>query len=77
MDPDGAHWGSTEELLAALCELTDYNNRLFLSAHTKPGVKLPEPLAIPRPWKKATGPRKQSSREEVARFFKGRVRKPK
>lgn len=51
VDPDGwgAGWTNQEELLAAICELIDTNNRLFLMANTKKNAKQPRPLHIPRP----------------------------
>ncbi len=49
-DPHAAvGWGNAEELLALLAELVDLGNRTFLSANARPGVRVPEPVQIPRP----------------------------
>jgi hypothetical protein len=61
----GAGWGWREELLAAIAQLVDHSNRLFVSANSKKGAKVPRPIAIPRPGDRARE-RRQASGEEVA-----------
>lgn len=51
------------------------SNYLFLSAHVKKGVKVPKPTPTPRPDTVDAAPaRRQSTRQELARFAKGRAR---
>jgi hypothetical protein len=42
-------WTTDRELAAAQIEVTHSLLRAFISANTKPGSRLPDPLQIPRP----------------------------
>lgn len=79
MDPEGWSWDTRAELLAAVAELVDYGNRLFLQANSKKGTKPPKPIQIARPGRQAAvapdaPPRPQASADEIARFFGGAKR---
>lgn len=44
-----ASWGTSDELLATLIELTDARWHWFFDVHAKPHVRRPAPVRIPRP----------------------------
>jgi hypothetical protein len=72
--PDVAGWTNTDELLAALVEVVDYGNRLYLQVHAKKGSRPPKPIQIRRPGQpEAADPpkkkRRQATGEEMRRFF--------
>lgn len=74
MDPNGlgAGWGPTQELLATIAELVDAGNRLFFSANSKKGTRLPRPIRIPRPSERRRRRKRNATGEELARMV-GRV----
>lgn len=67
---------AAEELLAVLVELVDEGNRLFGAAHSKEGRPHRKPVEVLRPADiiERAKPRRQSTPEELARFFGGAVR---
>lgn len=70
-----AGWGTAEELLATLVEVTHAGNAMFHRVHSEKGARPMEPVRIPRPYDAGNGaarpqPRKATSAEMVA-FFKG------
>ena len=67
--PDMTDWRNQEELLATLIEVVDMSNRLYIQAHSEPHSKAPEPIEIPRPYRKQEPPPKPSSPQEVRDFF--------
>lgn len=48
-DVESERWTNTDELLALLIEAVDLGNRMFLTANTKEGTKVPDPIVIQRP----------------------------
>lgn len=64
-------WNEPEELLAALLETVAESNRLFFIANTKKGTRAPEPLRVPRPGDRRSGPRPMSDPATVRAFFTG------
>lgn len=77
LPPDGALardlrddlWDSsaTDSLLALLCELTDYGNRVALAAAGQ--KRLPQPLSIPRPGQIPEDP-SQTVKVSLADFYR-------
>jgi hypothetical protein len=65
LDPAGADWGTTEELLALLIEVTDHSNRL---THAGWGQQQPAPLRIPRP---TDPPKAKAEPGATERYFLG------
>lgn len=65
----GHDWTDEKELLATLCELIDFSNRMFLAANTKKGTKIPEPIKIPRPFKREEEEEKKGEKS-MFDFFK-------
>ncbi len=59
-------WGTQEELLACLLELTDLGNRWFYSAHSKPGTRALEPIVIPRPGRAQPDPKPPEPRRSMS-----------
>lgn len=51
LDPDnlGSGWTADTHLLAVIVQLVDHANRLFMSANSKPGSRIPDPIHIRRP----------------------------
>jgi hypothetical protein len=74
VNPQAAEWSTHIELTAALCELFDYGNRLFMMANKAKGGRVPDPIKIERPQQEPLGPRKQATKQEIAAFFAGKVR---
>ncbi len=65
-------WTNTHELLAALIEVTDYGNRLYLQVHSRKGSRQPKPIKIRRPGEQEPrGRGRQATGEEMRRFFGG------
>lgn len=71
LDPQGSQWTFDTELLAALAELLDHSNRLYLAAHKNKGAQLPRPISIKRPWDTTQEPQIASG-EQVKEFFASR-----
>lgn len=82
----GQAWSMTDELLAALVELTDFGNRLTFQVNAKKGSRAWKPVTIHRP-RRVDAPaateraaptngerRKPSTKDEVKDFFGKRVR---
>lgn len=67
MHTNGREWGSTEEMLATMCELTDMTNRLLVTFNTKKRNPW-APLSVPRPGAVLRKKRKQATGAELARF---------
>lgn len=66
VDPQGSSWGTTEELLAGLCELVDINNRLFFKAHSAKSTRQPPPLKVRRPEPPGPAPERHRPRQATA-----------
>jgi len=66
INANGDEWGSTEELLAVLCELIDLGNRMYFQAHFEGDVW--DPIEVPRPHTKNEIP-EMSPPENVRAFF--------
>lgn len=66
----GTKWGTVEELLAALYELTHANYRVLLSLAGAKRSDIPKPVEVPRPeaWqnKKASAKKKKAKSEPRA-----------
>jgi hypothetical protein len=45
----GRAWSNTDELLATLVEMLDFNNRMTFAANVKKGTRIWEPVEINRP----------------------------
>lgn len=74
MDPRGWAWTYTEELLATASELIDLGNRMFYSANSKKGARVPKPIEIKRPWQpeqeaEVVQMRPKASHDEIVAFF--------
>lgn len=64
-----------EELTATLVETTDLGNVLFYAAHARKGSPKRKPRQVPRPTRpEPPKKRRQSTVEEIKRFFGGAVR---
>lgn len=50
MQPELAGWGTQEELLALLCEISDATNQILVRVNSKRGAPAPRPLRVPRPY---------------------------
>ncbi len=50
MNAVSSSWPAERELAAVTVELLHSILRTYVSANSKPGTRLPEPLHIPRPW---------------------------
>lgn len=71
IEPRTGTWSNEAELLKAIAELIDQNNRLFISANSKKGTQQPKPIEIPRPWEDDKPRRRAATSQEMAKFFKG------
>lgn len=68
-------WTTTDELLAALIEVTDRNGIWFFQANVKKGTKVPPRIHVPRPWDKKKSERGgKSTADEVKAFMRKRKR---
>lgn len=63
---NGRDWGTTEELLAAVVELTDLTNRLVYQAFSGKGAKKWKPVVVSRP---TDPPKKPAAGDELRAFF--------
>lgn len=70
VDPEhlGRGWTTQNELMAVIAELIDQGNRYFFGANSKSGTRQPEPLQVPRPYKRVRPPRKQSTPKQLMAF---------
>jgi len=74
VDPDGWSWSTLEELVAIVAEVVDSGNRLFFSANSGKGAKIPSPIRIARPGRPTARheepeKKKKVSHTDVTAFF--------
>jgi hypothetical protein len=70
LDPHrkGVGWTRTDDFMALIAELIDYNNRQYFAFNVKKGTKIPQPIFIPRPYEPQ--PERDSSPKSVARLMR-------
>lgn len=73
----GQAWDTHTELQATTVEMLDALLRAYLQVHSKKGAKQPQPVEIPRPWKRTEKPRQSGTPlSELIRASGMPVRRP-